>query len=280
MPERSSTNVYTWTAKGRQRRGNSLLGARQILFYSVWKDIKVRYKQTVLGLVWVVLQPLLTMLIFYHVIFGSGRLGFPMEKGSQAVPLYIGITIWNMCMSAISNGSIALLTNQAILTKVYFPRQIPVLAATLTALVDFAIAIALLPPIAYFTETPLNYPGLLLGLLTMIPLCLFLHAACMFLASIVVRFRDVKIILPFVLTLLFFLSTVFIPIDSYVSKFRGIVLSNPIAISIDTFRSLALGTPSSIDRNSLLIAGAVFVGLTLGARLMFNRAERLLSDIL
>jgi lipopolysaccharide transport system permease protein len=206
-----TANVYTWSPKGRQRRGQGLLASRQLLLVSVWKDIKVRYKQTTLGILWVVVQPMLTMLIFYHVIFGSGRLGFPLGKGSQAVPLYIGITIWNMCLSSISNGSTALLTHQSIISKVYFPRQIPVLAATLTALVDFAVGIALLPAIAFLTETPFSYAGFALSLLLMVPLCLFLHVTCMFLASLIVRFRDLKILLPFILTLLFFLSTVFIP---------------------------------------------------------------------
>jgi lipopolysaccharide transport system permease protein len=275
-----AANVYTWSPKGGQKRGQNLYQARQILYYSVWKDIKVRYKQTTLGILWVVIQPLMTMLIFYHVIFGSGRLGFPMAKGSQAVPLYIGITIWNMCLSAIASGSTALLNNQSIITKVYFPRQIPILACTLTALFDFGAGIALLPPMAYVTDTPFNYLGFLLALLLMIPLCIFLHVTCMFLASVIVRFRDVKILVPFILTLLFFLSTVFIPAQSYVAKFRGAVLINPIAIVIDTFRHLCIGTPSAIGASMLLRAVGLSLVLLVGARLMFTRAERLLSDIL
>jgi lipopolysaccharide transport system permease protein len=280
MSDRSNTDgIYTWSPDRRTRSRGGVVGSRHILFSSVVKDLKVRYKQTTLGILWVVLQPLLTMVVFYNVIFGSGRIGFPLAEGSQGVPLYIGLTIWNMCLQSISTGSIALMANQAILTKIYFPRQIPVLATSLTALVDFSVGIALLPIIALVTHTPMHYAGFALALALMIPLVLVLHVFSLLLAAVIVRFRDVKLLVPFILTLLFFLSTVFIPPGSYPSKYRSIVLANPIAIVIDTFRHLTLGAPSAITGRTLAISAVVCVVMALLAALSFSRAERLFSDI-
>ena len=279
-PRKVAHQEYTWSDKRRPRTFGSLYKYRQVLLFTVWKDLRIRYKQTVLGVAWVILQPLATMLVFYHVIFGSRRLGFPMKSGSQGVPLYLGLVVWGFALAVIANGSTALLYNHSIITKVYFPREIPVLSVTLAGLVDLAAALLLFPPMAILTHTPINWAGFGVGLLLIVPLAIILHSLAVLLAALIVVFRDVKILVQFLLTGLFFLSAVFIPATFYVARFQSIVLANPIAIVIDTFRHLSVGTPSSIGRAQLIPATIVTAIVIVSSRVAFRLAQRRITDVL
>ena len=269
--------VYSWRPGQRQHDLRELWENRELLYFFVWKEYSVRYKQTAIGAVWVVLQPFAFALMFSSVILSKSK-AFSMSKGSNFPPLYLGMCFWLMVSSAMIMGSTALLNNFSVLSKVYVPRHIPVLASTILSVVDFLYAIALLPFFCLLTGTPLSAVGFLECALMVIPLALVTHGLVMLLGSAVLRFRDLRFVVPYGVNLLFFFSSALFPLSYYAPRWRHLVLTNPIAIAIDFGRHQAFGVPSALtsqtNRNALI--GSIVV-MILGG-LSFNRTKSRLVE--
>ncbi|MFA5095625.1 MAG: ABC transporter permease [Candidatus Paceibacterota bacterium] len=249
---------------------------RELLYFFTWRDLKVRYKQTAIGVLWAVFQPFITMIVF--TVFFGGLLKIPSDGVPYPIFVYTGLLFWQFFSGALSDTSNVLIVNQAIITKVYFPRLLLPLSSVMTKFVDFAIAsVILVGMIIYY-----GYAPHLIGLL-IIPLLLIITFMAsiglgLFLASINVKYRDVRYILPFFIQILMFITPVIYP-AGIVGKYSWILALNPMMGVIQSARAALLGTTVL---NWLLIAislVATFVLMLLGIY-AFKKTERYFADII
>ena len=249
---------------------------RELLFFLAWRDVKVRYKQTGLGILWALMQPLLTMAIF-TVIFarfahvGTGGVPAPIFYFSGLVPwLYLSVTV--------SMASMSLVTNMTLLTKIYFPRVMLPAAVALSSLVDFLVASLLMAGFLLYYHVPLTSAVLVWPLLV---LQMFLLALGMslFLSALNVKFRDVKYAVPFVVQIWMYLSPVIYPSTILPASLQRWGAINPADGLIEAFRHCFV--PSSpVDWVTVTISAVVTVVLFVGALIYFQSSERAFADVI
>ena len=254
---------------------------RELLYFFVWRDVKVRYKQTALGATWAVLQPLLTMLIF--TIFFGQMAGI----GSEGVPYpifsYAGLLPWIFFSHGLGQASNSLVGSANLLKKVYFPRLIVPVAAVLGGLVDFAVSFVVLIGMMFWYGVQPGWGVLLLPFLLLLSAASALGAG-LFLSAVNVEFRDVRYVMPFFIQLLLFVTPVIYPASKVTAKLEEMGLPgwlyglNPMAGVIQGFRWSLLG--SGMNPGPLLAAGtAVTVLLLVGGLFYFRRMERTFADV-
>lgn len=249
---------------------------RELLYFFTWRDLKVRYKQTAIGVLWSVFQPLVTMVVFS--VFFGGLLGTPSDGVPYPVFVYTGLLFWQFFSGALSETSSVLIANQSIITKVYFPRLVLPLSAVITKLVDFSVAAVILVGMMFYY----GYAPHLLGLL-LIPVLLsvaFMAAVGggLLLAAVNVKYRDVRFVLPFFIQLLLFITPVIYP-ASVAGRYSWVLAINPMTGVIQNARAALLGTAPI---NWLLIGisfGACLFLLTVGV-VYFKKVERYFADII
>jgi lipopolysaccharide transport system permease protein len=253
-----------------------LYGYRDLIGFFVWRDIKVRYRQTLLGASWAVIQPLMTMIIMALVFGRLARL--PSDGAPYPIFCFTGLVLWNFFAQAINNASASVINNAQLVEKVYFPRLAITLAASLAALLDFAITFALLILImaAYGF-----YPGP--ESLLCVPLLLVAVALAIGigsgLAALTVRFRDVRHLVPFLIQLWLFATPVIYPISLLPERWQPFAGINPVSGLVESFRWALLGTgpdPWPILSISLLSAAI----LALAGLAIFRRMERSFADVI
>ncbi len=250
---------------------------RDLLYIFVWRDVKVRYKQTAIGVVWAIFQPLFTMLIF-TVFFGK-LAKMPSDGVPYPIFVYAGLLLWNYFSSALTNASDSLVANESIVKKVYFPRLILPLSTTVTPVLDFLLALVVLFGLmAFYHFTPSILGIILLPFLLLISL-LSAWGLGIFLASVNVKYRDVRHALPFFIQLMLFLTPVIYPVSLIPSGYQWIVYLNPMSGVIQTARSSLLGS-SPVDWNILLISLAISLIFVYGGIYYFRKTERFFADIL
>lgn len=249
---------------------------RELLYFFTWRDLKVRYKQTAIGVLWAVFQPFITMVVFS--VFFGGLLKIPSDGVPYPIFVYTGLLFWQFFSTALADTSNVLITNQAIITKVYFPRLILPLSSVATKLIDFAIASVILVGMMIYY----GYMPHILGLL-IIPLLLVITFMAsvglgLFLASINVKYRDVRYILPFFIQILMFITPVIYP-AGIVGKYSWVLAFNPMMGVIQSARAALLGTTVlnwTLVGISLL---ATFILMLIGIY-TFKKTERYFADII
>jgi len=248
---------------------------RELLYFFTWRDLKVRYKQTSIGILWAVLQPFLTMVVF--TIFFGNLLKVPSDGVPYPIFVYTGLLFWQFFSSALSDTSNVLISNQSIITKVYFPRLILPLSAVVTKLVDFFFAALILAGMmVYYGYTP-NLSGFFI--LPLLLLISFMAAVGggLFLAALNVKYRDVRYALPFFIQILLFVTPVIYP-ASIAQSYSWVLAMNPMTGVIQAARAALLGaTPI----NWVLVAdsfAACAIVLVIGV-VYFKRVERYFADI-
>ena len=250
---------------------------RELLYIFAWRDIKVRYKQTVLGIAWAIFQPFVTMVIM-SVIFGR-LAGVPSEGIPYPIFLYTGLLIWNYFSSALTSASDCLVNNEGIIKKVYFPRLILPLSTAVTPLVDFCFAfLVLIGMMVYFQYTPTLLGIVFLPILLLITL-LSASGLGFFLASVNVKFRDVRYILPFFIQILLYVTPVIYPLSIVPEQYRWILSLNPMAGVISFARATILGS-GSIDWLHLGYSALASVIIVILGIAYFRKTERFFADIL
>lgn len=247
---------------------------RELLYFLTLRDIKVRYKQTLLGVTWVVLQPLLTTLVF--TLF----LGFLVRVPSEGYPyilfVYTGILPWTFFSSAISTSSNSLVSNAHLITKVYFPRSILPVSAVAARLVDLLIGFLLLVCLmVYFGVRPTA--SLLLLPLLIVLMTLLALAVGMLTSALNVKYRDVGVLIPVLVQLWMYASPVVYPAGLVPGRWRQLYELNPMAGLIAGFRTAVLGGP--INWKSLAIATTVIIGLLMVVSIQFRRMEDQFADV-
>jgi homopolymeric O-antigen transport system permease protein len=252
---------------------------RELLYFLVWRAIRVRYKQTLLGIAWAVLQPLLTMVVFSLVF---GRLAHMSSDGAPyPVFTYCALLPWQLFAFSLTESSNSLVTNQQLITKVYFPRLIVPLASVCVGLVDFAVSfVVLLVMMVYYGIHPhaavWTLPvWVLLALLTAL-------AGGLWLSALNVRYRDIRYTVPFLTNLWLFATPVAYSL-SEVAKLHSAVLRhlyalNPMVGVVQGFRWALLGQSRSSGQAVAISAIAVLVILA-GGLFYFRRTERTFADV-
>ncbi|MEK7596872.1 MAG: ABC transporter permease [Patescibacteria group bacterium] len=249
---------------------------RELLYFFTWRDLKVRYKQTFIGAAWAILQPFITMVIF--TIFFGKLAQMPSDNVPYPIFVYVGLLFWQFFSSALSETSNVLIANQSIITKVYFPRLILPLSSVLTKFVDFAIAsFILLGLMFYYGYTPHIFGFLLVPVLLFVTFMAAVGGG-LCLASVNVKYRDIRYALPFFIQILLFLTPVIYPasIAGAYSKFLAL---NPMTGVIQTARAALLG---ATEINWLLLGVsslACFILLIIGV-VYFKKVERYFADII
>jgi len=222
---------------------SSLWSYRELLYFLIWRDIKVRYKQTILGATWAVIQPLVMMIVF--TFFFSKLARIPTENLPSAAFYYTGLTIWIFFSNAALSGANSLLGNTNLITKVYFPRLIIPSAAVGASLVDLGVASALLVALLFYYGF-----GLTWGMLFLIPLAVILTALALavgiLFSALNTKYRDVRYALPFILQVWMFISPVIYPISLVPEEWRWVLHLNPMTGVIEGFRASLFGRPLNV----------------------------------
>ena len=249
---------------------------RELFYIFVWRDIKVRYKQTAIGILWAILQPFLMMVIF-SVFFGklakipSGNIPYP-------VFVFAGLLFWNYFSTSVSSASNSLVEHENMIKKIYFPRLILPFSSSLTPMVDFCIAfIVLFGVMAYYHFVP-NFFGILLIPFLLIISFFTASGIGLFLSAINVKFRDVRYALPFFIQILLFVTPVIYPTTIIPAQFQWLLALNPMTGVIEAARFSIFGSP--IENPSLLLISAIsaLVLFSIGI-LYFRKTERFFADI-
>lgn len=211
---------------------------RELLYFLVWRDIKVRYKQTVLGAAWAILQPLVTMIIFTYFFGKLARV--PTEGVPYPIFFYTGLLLWTYFSNAVTSGANSLIGNTNLITKVYFPRLIIPASAVGAGLVDFAIASVLLIGLLVYYRFPVT-PGYAM-LIPLVALTTgFALGMSVWLAALNVRYRDVRYALPFLIQVWLFVSPIIYPSSLVPEEWRWMMLLNPLTGIIESFRASLFG---------------------------------------
>jgi lipopolysaccharide transport system permease protein len=249
---------------------------RELLFFLTWRDIKVRYKQTVLGILWAILQPVMTMIVF-SVIFG--RLAkLPSEGIPYPIFTFTALLPWQLFAFALIASSNSLITNQNLITKVYFPRLMIPLASVLVGVVDFGISFLILIGLLFFYKIPLTFRFLTLPFLVLMAVVSSL-AVGLWLAALNVKYRDVRYTVPFITQFWMYATPVAFSMELIPQQWRFLVSLNPMTGVVEGFRWAILGMTSDI-LPMLLISGVVVIVLLIGGLMYFHRMEDEFADVI
>jgi lipopolysaccharide transport system permease protein len=249
---------------------------RELLFFLVWRDVKVRYKQTLIGAAWAVLSPLLTVLIF-AVVFGN-LAKIPSDGLPYVVFAFAGFLPWTYFAQALGRSSVSLVGNAHLITKVYFPRLMIPLAAIATPAVDFCLSlVSVFGLMLWFRITPTW--GLLAVPLFLLMAAMTALAVGLWLAPLNVRYRDVNHTIPFLIQAWMYCSPVVYPLSLVPERWQLVYSLNPIVGVIEGFRWSLLGTETP-DVQAIVVSVVVTLPVLLGGLVFFRRMERGFADVI
>jgi lipopolysaccharide transport system permease protein len=250
---------------------------RELLYFLVWRDVKVRYKQTALGAVWAVLQPAMMMVVFNVFFARMARV----PAGDMPYPLFVyaGLLPWSFFSTSIANAANSVVGSERLITKIYFPRLAIPFASVGAAVVDFGIAFSLLLAMMLWYGAA---PGPAIWLVPFIFVCFGLAAAGIgtLLAALNVAYRDFRYVVPFLVQLWMFATpTIYMdPTANGTGTYDYLLTVNPLSPLVASFRAAALGGP--IPWLSLAIAAATSLAMFIGGCLYFRRVEDSFSDVI
>jgi lipopolysaccharide transport system permease protein len=248
---------------------------RELLYFLIWRDVKVRYKQTLIGSAWAIIQPVMTMIVFTLVFARLANV--PSDGVPYPVFSFAALVPWNFFAGALQRCTSSLVGQSHLILKVYFPRVILPLAATASGLVDFALAFVVLTGmVIWFGIVPswglLALPFfLLLVLITAIAVGLWLSA-------LNVRYRDIGHAVPFLIQLWMFASPIAYPVNLVPERWRLLYSINPIVGVVEGFR-WALAGGKSPDLRAILLSSLVVMTILVGGLIYYNKVERTFADV-
>lgn len=248
--------------------------SRETLFFLAWRDVKVRYKQAVLGIAWAVLQPLFTMITF---TFFFGKLaGIPSEGVPYPLFSYAALVLWTYFSVTLAQVGNSLIANSSLITKIYFPRVLLPGAAALGGLLDLAVSsVFLMGMMIYYRVTPRW--SMLLAPVFVGQTVLLVLGVGMLLAALNVRYRDVKYTIPFLTQIGLFITPIIYPVTFLPHRFQGWLALNPMTGVIEGFRACLFG--GSVDLAVLGCSWMVTLLLMLVGSLHFKSTERAFADV-
>ena len=248
---------------------------RELLYFLTWRDVKVRYKQTVLGVAWAILQPLFMMIVF-SLFFG--RLAGVDSKGiPYALFALAGLVPWTFFANAVTTSGNSLVGNTNLITKVYFPRVLVPAAAVAAGLVDFVFAFLTLVVAMLYYRVGLTVNILMLPVLVLLT-TLFALAVGMWMSALNVKYRDVRFALPFVIQIWLFVSSVIVPSTALPEKWRWLLSLNPMSAIVESFRAALFGQP--FPWQTLGIATVITATALVYSSYSFHKVEKTFADII
>lgn len=253
-----------------------ILRYRELFYIFSWRDIKVRYKQTIFGIAWALFQPLINMIIF---TFFFGNL-VKIPSGNLPYPLFvlIGLIFWTFFSGALTHSSNSLIENENLIKKVYFPRFILPVSSIMTSLVDFVITLMLLFVVVIMFRQSLSLAFMIFILIGTIITFFSASGLGLLFSAINVKYRDVRYILPFFIQILMFLSPVIYPLSSVVYPLKYIFALNPLTGVIESVRAVIGNT--AIQYDILLISLCTSIVLFLIGLFYFRLTEKFFADII
>ena len=255
-------------------RGRELWEYRELIYFLVWGNVKIRYKQTILGAAWAIIQPLFTMLIF--TLFFGRLAGVPSDNVPYPIFAFTGLLAWTFFSNAITNSGNSLVGSAHLITKVYFPRMIIPGAAVAAGLVDFAIAFVILVLLMIYYGVGITLNILMFPVMVLLTTLLALGTG-MWLSALNVKYRDVRFALPFMVQLWMYLSPVIYPTSFLPAKLRSLLLLNPMTGIIEGFRSALFGRP--FNWIALAVSTVITLILLIYSSYSFRRMEKSFADI-
>lgn len=248
---------------------------RELLYFLIWRDIKVRYKQTFLGALWAIIQPLSMMIVF--TIFFSQLIRIPTDGIPSGPFYYAGMSLWMFFSNAVMNGANSLLGNTNLITKVYFPKLIIPTAAVLAAVVDFAIASILLIGLLVYYGYGRSVEVLLLIPIALLVTILALAIGILF-SALNAKYRDVRYVLPFLLQVWMFISPIIYPASVVPKEWRWLLALNPLTGIVEAYRASLFG--QRIHPQSLAYATLFAIMLLSFAAFIFRRMEKRFAEVI
>lgn len=248
---------------------------RELLYFLTWRDIKVRYKQTVLGIAWVVLQPLFLMLVF--TAFFGRIIEVPSSEIPYSIFTYTALLPWQLFSRALNEGSMSLVGQERMITKVYFPRILVPASAVLSALLDFAIAFVFLIGFIFVCGVQPGFAIVALPLFVLLALMAALGAG-LWLAALNVVYRDVRYLLPFLTQIWMFATPIIYPISVVPDKWRLLYSLNPMVGVVEGFRWCLFDTTNN-GGSTLVLSCLVAAVVLIGGVLYFQRVQHTFADV-
>lgn len=254
----------------------SLWDYRELVYFLVWRDVKVRYKQTAVGIAWVILQPLFTTMLFLLIFSRLARI--PSDGVPYPLFAYSALLSWNLFAQSLTRGGDSVVQNANLITKIYFPRLILPMAAILSPLVDFTVGFLMLAAMmGWYGVTP-GIQVLALPLFIVLTITTALAVSLWF-SALNVRYRDVTHAVPFVVQSWMFLSPVAYPVSMIPEKWRFLYSLNPMAGVIEGFRWALLGHRAP-DFQVIAISTAVVLAILIPGLIYFRQTERTFADVI
>jgi lipopolysaccharide transport system permease protein len=248
---------------------------RELFYFLVWRDLKVRYKQTVLGVAWAIIQPLFTMLIF--TLFFGRLAGVPSDGVPYPVFVYAGLLLWTFFSNAVTASGNSLVGNSNLLSKVYFPRLFIPSATVGAALVDLSIAFVILVGLMIYYSVAVTWSILMLPVLVLLTTLLAV-AIGTWLSALNVKYRDIRFALPFLIQVWMFVSPIIYPPSFVPEKWRWLLALNPLTGIIDSFRVSLFGH-QQFNWGMLAVSTVMTLALLAYAAYVFWRMEENFADI-
>ena len=256
---------------------------RELAFFLTWRDIKVRYKQTMLGALWAIIQPLLQMIVF-NFLFGNLG-GIPTGDIPRPIFTFTALLPWNLFSSALSDASRSLVSNKNMITKVYFPRLLVPFSAILSGVVDFLIAFVILLGMMVYYKFPLTSAVWAVPLFLLLAMVSALGVG-LWLSAWNLHYRDVRYMLPFVTQLWMFLTPIAYPLSEASDKLLHLLplnlhklyFLNPMVGVVEGFRWALLGSQQA-PTEALIYAVSVSLLLLVSGMYYFRRMERTFADM-
>lgn len=257
---------------------------RELTYFLIWRDIKVRYKQTLLGASWAILQPFIAMVVFS--IFFGGLAKMPSDGVPYPIFSYTGLLPWTLFAKAINDAGRSMVANRSMITRIYFPRMVIPLASVLSGLVDFFLAfLVYIAMMIYYNFAPNStYQIVLTPAIFTLPLFLLLALVTslgvgLWFAALNVNYRDINYILPFFTQVWLFLTPVIYPSSMLSEKWQLIYSLNPMAGVVNGFRWALLGIDTGVT-GSILISTSISIVILISGLFYFRRMERTFADMI
>jgi homopolymeric O-antigen transport system permease protein len=247
---------------------------RELLYFLVWRDLKVRYKQTLIGGGWVIIQPFMTMVIFTLIFHNVAKI--PSDGLPYPIFSFAALLPWNLFSNSLTRGGDSVVGNVNLVTKIYFPRLILPLSGVLSPLADFAISFVILLGMMLWYSIAPTFGILLLPIFILLAIFTAL-AVSLWLAALNVRYRDVRYAIPFLIQIWMFASPVAYPVSVVPEKWRWLYSLNPMAGVIEGFR-WAFSGQHSPDVHVIAISSSVVVALLAAGIVYFKQMERTFAD--
>jgi lipopolysaccharide transport system permease protein len=255
---------------------------RELVYFMIWRDIKVRYKQTALGAAWAIIQPFFTMVVF--TLFFGKLAKVPSDNMPYPIFSYAGLLPWGLFTKALSDAGRSMISNRSMITKIYFPRLVIPIASVLAGVVDFAIAIIVLfGMMIYYNSLPAgNYHVAPTAAVWTLPLFLLLALVTalgvgLWLSALNVIYRDVNYVLPFITQFWLFITPIAYPSSMIPAKWRLLYALNPMTGVVEGFRWALLGTETA-PGPMLAVSSVIAIMVLISGLFYFRRMERTFAD--